>query len=251
MRGREEATERVVKAFRKRKILTFGEVQDIVGWSPMTLWRNLKPIGYYTSFNYNARYYTLAGIPRFDENGLWFYRTVGFSSYGTLNRTIVALVQSSAMGMTANELSTILTVRVQNQLARLYAQNELARVKCGRAQLYVSVQETVQAEQLRRREAHRILGERPDLPPTQEETIEILAELVRTPRSSARGIAFRLNARGLDITRQQVLAVIEQYDLKKNGDRGVRNVERSCCAECGEGHESSAFSPGSNHALRP
>ena len=215
MRGREEATETVVKVFRKRKILTLDEVQDIVGWSPMTLWRNLKPIGYYTSFNYNARYYTLAGIPRFDENGLWFYRTVGFSSHVTLNRTIVALVQSSAMGMTPTELSAILTVRVQNQLASLCAQNELGRVKCGRAQLYVSLEEAVQAEQLRQREAHRLLGERRGLPPTQEETIEILAELVRTPRSSARDIASQLNVRGVTITGQQVLAVIEEYDLKK------------------------------------
>ncbi len=215
MRGREEATEAVVKAMRKRKILTLEEVQDIAGWSPMTLWRNLKPIGYHTSFNYNARYYTLVGIPRFDANGLWFYRTVGFSSYGTLNRTIVALVQNSAMGMTPNELSAILTVRVQNQLSKLYAENELGRVKYGRAQLYVSVQEALQTEQLRQRQARRLLGERCDFPPTQEETIEILAELVRTPRSSARGISFQLNARGLNITRQKVLAVMEQYGLKK------------------------------------
>jgi hypothetical protein len=215
VRGREEATDAVVKVFRKRKILTLQEIQEIAGWSPMTLWRNLKPIGYCTSFNCNARYYTLAGIPRFDENGLWFYRTVGFSSYGTLNRTIVARVESSAMGFTPNELSTILTVRVQNQVARLHAENQLGRFRCGRAQLYVSVQEAVQAEQMRRRDAQRLLTERRELPPTQEETIEILAELVRTPGASARGIAFQLNARGLNITRPDVLAVIEKYGLKK------------------------------------
>ncbi len=215
MSGREEGTEAVVKALRKRRVLTLDDIQQIAGWSPMTLWRNLKPIGYYTSFNYNARYYTLAGIPHFDENGLWFYRTVGFSFYGTLNRTIVALVESSPMGMTPNELSAILTVRVQNQLSRLYAKNELGRVKCGRAQLYVSVQEAVQAQQLRRREAHRLLAQGDEFSATGEEKIEILAELVRNPRSSARGVSFRLSARGLNITRQKVLAVIEKYDLKK------------------------------------
>ena len=215
MKGPEEVTEAVVKALRKRKVLTLDDIQQIAGWSSMALWRNLKPIGYYTSFNYNARYYTLAGIPRFDENGLWFYRKVGFSSYGTLNRTILTLVEKSPMGMTPNELSAILTVRVQNQLSRLHEQNELGRIKRGRAQLYVSIHEAVQAEQLRRREAHGLLGDCRALPPTQEETIEILAELVRAPRSSARGISFQLNARGLDITRPQVLAVIEKYGLKK------------------------------------
>ena len=215
VRGREEATDAVVKVFRKRKILTLGEIHEIAGWSPMTLWRNLKPIGYRTSFNCNARYYTLAEIPRFDENGLWFYRAVGFSSYGTLNRTIVALVERSAMGFTPNELSAILTVRVQNQLARLHAENQLGRFRCGRAQLYVSVQVAVQAEQLWRRDAQRFLARPRDLPQTQQETIEILAELVRTPGASARGIAFQLNARGLNITRPDVLAVIEKYGLKK------------------------------------
>lgn len=215
MRGREEGTEAVVKALRKRKILTLDDVQQIAGWSPMTLWRNLKPIGYSTSFNYNARYYTLAGIPRFNANGLWFFRTVGFSSYGTLNRTIVALVQSSPMGMTPNELSAILTVRVQNQLSKLYAKKELGRVKCGRAQLYVSVQEAVQTLQLQRREAQELLAQGGAFSPTGEETIEIMAELVRAPRSSARGVSFRLSARGLNITRQKVLAVIEKYGLKK------------------------------------
>jgi hypothetical protein len=124
------------------------------------------------------------------------------------------------MGMTPNELSAILTVRVQNQLSQLYAKNEIGRVEWGRAQLYLSRDEEVQAEQLRRREAHRqgvLRAERGEPSPTQEETIEILAELVRKPRSSARGVEILLNARGLNITRQKVLAVIKKYGLQKKG----------------------------------
>ena len=119
------------------------------------------------------------------------------------------------MGMTPNELSAILTVRVQNQLSKLYAKKKLGRVQCGRAQLYVSVQEAVQTPQLQRREAQELLAPGGAFSPTGEETIEIMAELVRAPRSSARGVSFRLSARGLNITRQKVLAVIEKYGLKK------------------------------------
>ena len=212
--------EKVIKAFRRKKILTLEEIRAIADWSPMTLWRNLKPLGYYTSFNFNARYYTLAQTPRFDVNGLWFYRAVGFSSYGTLNRTVVALVENSDMGMTANELSEILTVRVQNQLSQLSAKREIGRVKWSRSQLYLSRDEHVGAEQLQRREAHQqamLLGAGGEQSPTEEETIEILAELVRKPRSSARGVAILLSARGLNVTRQKVLAVIDTYGLKKRG----------------------------------
>lgn len=220
MKPREEATETVVQTLRKKKILTVKEICEIADWSAMTVWRNLTRIGYYTSFNYNARYYTLAETPRFDEKGLWFYRTAGFSSYRTLIRTIVALVENSPMGMTPNELSSILTVRVQNQLTHLYRKNEIGRVKWGRAQLYLSCHEKVRAEQLHRRETPGeglLLAEHGERFPTEDETIEILAQLVRTPRFPARGIAIVLSARGLKIKREKVLAVIEKYGLQKKG----------------------------------
>ena len=47
--------------------------------------------------------------------------------------------------------------------------------------------------------------------------IEILAELVRKPRSSARAAAIVLSARGLmNITREKVLSVIDRYGVKKH-----------------------------------
>lgn len=208
-------TKAVVKAFQKRKVLTLNDINKITNWSAMALWRNLKPIGYYTSFNYNGRFYTLADIPRFDDNGLWFFKQAGFSSYRTLNRTLISLVNNSTMGMTTTELSLILTVRVQNQLAKLYAQKEIDRVKCGRAHLYVSIQKEVKTDQLKNRENY-INPEKVDTPsPTIEETIQILSELVRRPRTSARGVSYSLCARGFNVSRKKVLEVIEKYQLKK------------------------------------
>jgi hypothetical protein len=215
-----ETTQAVVAALRKRKILTFDDIRAIGHWSRMTLWRHLKPLGYYTSFNYNARYYTLAETPYFDVNGLWFYRAVGFSSVGSLTRTIVALVNASPMGMMANELSALLTVRVQNQASELAIQEKIARVPWGRAQLYLSHDDIVGTDQLRARERHRqdaLLVDGGHPLPTENETIEILAELLRAPRSSARRVAIVLSARGLAITRAKVLAVIEKYELQKKG----------------------------------
>jgi hypothetical protein len=218
MKRSEEGSEAVFERFRKKKILTLEEIQEAVPWSSMTLWRQLKPIGYYTSFNFNARYYTLAETPRFDENGLWFYRTVGFSTCGTLNQTLVSLVYKSKMGMTPNELSEILTVRVQNQLNYLFKRKQVERVNLGRAHLYLSLDEEAQAEQLHHREAHRErdLG-RGQVMPTENEVIEILAELIRSPRSSPRRIAVVLSTRGLDITPEKVQSVIEKYELQKKG----------------------------------
>ena len=58
----------------------------------MTAWRLLRQHGYFTSYNENARYDTILGIPQFDEQGLWVYRNARFSKWGTLTKTIIALL---------------------------------------------------------------------------------------------------------------------------------------------------------------
>lgn len=56
MASRLTTTQAVVAARRKESILTFDEIRQTNQWSHMTMWRRLKPIGYYNSFNHNARY---------------------------------------------------------------------------------------------------------------------------------------------------------------------------------------------------
>jgi hypothetical protein len=124
------------------------------------------------------------------------------------------------MGMTAKELSTVLTVRVQNHVSGLALEQKIARVPWGREQLYLSCDDVVSTDQLRARERHRenaLLVDGGHPVPTESETIEILAELLRAPRLSARRVAIVLSARGLAITRAKVLAVIEKYELQKKG----------------------------------
>ncbi|MEW6747621.1 MAG: hypothetical protein AB1486_33235 [Planctomycetota bacterium] len=211
----------LVAALHKRKILTLEELRQAGRCSTMTVWRHLKHHGYYTSFNFNARYYTLAETPRFDNDGLWFYREVGFSLHGTLNQTLAALVQASPAGMTANELSALLRVRVQNQLYSLYTGHEVARVPSGRAHLYLATDEEMRARQLRQRET-LVESPRPaaglgEGALTDSEIIAILVEFARSPRSSARQVSTLLSGRGLNISRDQVTAVIEKYELRKKG----------------------------------
>ncbi|MFC1766759.1 hypothetical protein ACFL6U_32380 [Planctomycetota bacterium] len=180
---------------------------------PMTVWRNLKTVGYYTSFSHNARYWTLADTPRFDKDGLWFYHDVGFSVHGTLLRMMPPLVNNATMGMTPREVSQCLRVRVQNQLHDAFVQGHVHRVSWERTQLYVSMDHEVQARQLRRREEHRDAQD----PVSDSHTIAILIELVHTPRSSAKRITAILETKGLHVTSQSVQQIIDTYDLRKKG----------------------------------
>jgi len=74
----------VVRALLNRhKIATLAELKESLGTSAtMTVFRKLKALGYRTSYSHRGKYYTLADIPRFDEQGLWSYRAVWFSRDG-------------------------------------------------------------------------------------------------------------------------------------------------------------------------
>jgi hypothetical protein len=213
MKPNSASAQSLIETLKKKRILTLKELCETAKRSTMTVWRILKPIGYRTSFNFNARYYTLTETAKFDTDGLWFCRDVGFSSFGNLNRTIVGFVNRSTMGMTPNELSTILRVRVQNQLHHLFASNQVEQAKWGRSHVFLSVEKELREEQLRRRKASQEKTPSTETVLTESETIAILAELVRTARAPARRIAAILASRGLEITTEKVLTVIEKYDL--------------------------------------
>ncbi|MFC1766765.1 hypothetical protein ACFL6U_32410 [Planctomycetota bacterium] len=206
-------TKKLVQALSRKKMLSLKDLCKTANCCGMTVWRNLKTVGYYTSFSHNARYWALADTPRFDNDGLWFYRDVGFSVHGTLPRIIPPLINNATMGMTPREVSERLRVRVQNQLHDAFVQGSIHRISWGRTQLYVSADPEVQTQQLQRRQEHANSNE----PVSDSHTITILVELVRTPRSSAKRIAAMLETRGLHVTPQNVQRIIDTYDLRKKG----------------------------------
>jgi len=112
-----------LQAFAQKKVCTRPELLRACGCSTMTAWRILHREGYLTSYSHNARYYTLARIPRFDEQGLWAYQGIRFSKWGSLSKTVVGLVEQSPAGMTASELEKALHVpNLKPLLTRLAGQ---------------------------------------------------------------------------------------------------------------------------------
>src|SRR4030042_5849414 len=94
----------------------------------MTALRLLRQVGYCRSYNYNARYFTLATTPEFDDHGLGAYQDIRFSKWGTLPETMIAVIERSPGGMTAQELAEFLGVRnVKPLLTRLILNGRLWR----------------------------------------------------------------------------------------------------------------------------
>lgn len=208
--------EKLIESFLQKKVLTREEILDSGGSSPMTAHRILKGRGYLSSYNFNSRFYTLREVARFDENGLWGYRKARFSRYGSLPRTIVALVESSRAGMRARELEEVLEVSVAPRLSKLHAEGKLSREKSGRAYLYVSCRPERAQTQLRAHaQAPREAPGTEPLPAEPRRVIAVLVEMLRGGSRHPRNVARRLRRRGVEISGAQVRRIVAHYGLQK------------------------------------
>ena len=204
----------ILKSFARKKVLSKTELLQECGCSPMTAWRLLRKEGYFTSYNNNAKYYTLATIPQFDDHGLWAYQDVRFSKWGTLPQTMVAVIERSPRGMTAHELAEFLQVgNVKPLLTQLTLNQRLWREALGGAFVYLAVEQSRHEQQLQRRRAEGI-PELPLLPlPEPQQIIALLVEMIRHPQQTPRQWARRLVRRNIRLGAQDIRAVMEHYHL--------------------------------------
>jgi hypothetical protein len=202
---------------KRRSVFTLEQICSRLHLAPITIRRALKTHGYFSSFNHNSRYYTLAERPRFDANGLWFYRSIGFSCHHTLTRTLVVLVQDADAGATPEELAKLLLTPVSNLLASLAQQQQLARRRLGHRVVYLSCDSHQQEQQWRLR-----VQPGPTPAPTilpgnlaLAETLVVLVELIRSPAAGVERVVRTLHSKGLAVSGQQVQALVDHHQLEK------------------------------------
>lgn len=212
-----EAAIKTMQALVRRRVVV--ELESLYGAldtrSRMTVFRRLKTVGYFTSFSHRGRYYTLAGIPTFDDLGLWFHRGIGFSRAGTLKETVARYVEAAPEGHTHAELEHVLRVRVHNTLHELVRQRRIGRELWGRVSLYVSARPERAAEQwAQRQETARTLAEALRVL-TAEETVEVLIEALRAaPAIPAPAVIAESSAlRERQLTARHIEQVYEAYGL--------------------------------------
>ena len=122
------------------------------------MFRALRAVGAITSFSHTGRFYTLTRIPRFDAHGLWWSHDIGFSTHGTLRRTLVQLVEASPAGQTHDELRTVVRLRVHDTLRVLVQAGALVREPGPAVSLYLSATPAVAAAQRRARQEAHVAG---------------------------------------------------------------------------------------------
>lgn len=223
---------RVVELLRRKRIATMQALRGALDASHMTVARALKKHGYYSSVNRNASFYALRETPQFDAQGLWLYRDVCFSLHGTLAQTLVALVENAPTGLTVAEIEPWVNTRVGNLLSRLCGHGELSRCFAGHQAVYLAAQAKRQEQQRRCREELRAASTTAQVaantgtgsvPPKADVVmvLEVLIQIIKTPRSDAAHLAQTLRLRGVSITTAGVQRILDFYALqKKRHDRG-------------------------------
>lgn len=208
----------LLQAFRQKKVLTKRELLQAAQCSSMTAWRMLRKHGYYTSYNFNARFYTLAGIPQFDQHGLWAHRKIRFSKWGSLTETIVGLVEHSEAGMTAEQLQQQLHVKnVRPAVSRLIQQHRLSREKISGHFVYFPLQETSRRQQRKRR--IELNAESPPALPPVEQILALLVEIIQRPRNSPRQWARRLARHNIRLSTKDIRMILDHYEI--DGKKGL------------------------------
>ena len=214
MRPKKFTKKDIVDLFYKQKILTKKQLFQMFGCSNMTAWRILSEHGYISSYNFNAQYYTLIDIPVFDKNGLWSYRKVAFSKYGSLTNTVIALVFNSPSGLEKNELQQLLGLNVIPILSKLYQQGKLYREKLDGIFVYLQTNEDNRRRQLSNR-ASDIIKEKHRQLPEPERIIAVLVELIQRVQLQPQQLARRLSRKGIKVTTTEIRAILQHYQLTK------------------------------------
>ena len=204
----------ILDAFKRKKVLTKEELLKVTGCSTMTAWRLLSQHGYYTSYNDNARHYTIAGIPQFDEHGLWNYRKARFSKWGSLTKTIIGLVQESPAGLTAEQLQQVLKLKnVKPHLTRLIEKKSLAREKMEGRFVYFSLPPASGRKQQKQREKETEQARSIQALPPLEQIVALLVEIIRRPQNTPRQWARRLARQGVRMATGDIQAVLDHYQM--------------------------------------
>lgn len=206
--------------FRRKPAALLDDLRAALGTtSRTTIFRILKAVGYVTSYSHAGRYYTLRRIPKFDHWGLWAWRSIGFSSHGTLRATSVVLVERSPAGQTHEELQHRLGLRVHDTLRSLVEDGAITRERVEAVYLYLSADPTKAAAQ--RAARRQLQGPAPAaaLPPDPLLAIDVLVQVIHHPREDAAAIAGRLRAAGRAVTPDQVAEVFHAYGVKKTAVR--------------------------------
>ncbi len=210
-----KTNENILKFFQSKKVMTTDELIVISRWSIPTVRRRMKGWHAYTSYNQNGRYYTLPGIPKFDQYGIWKYKKIFFPQNGNLKQSLINLVNHSMAGVSALESSNILGISAHTLLSHLYKnQQEIERKKHNGLYIYFSKNPDIYKKQKIEREKN-LQNKAKETLPQDADSVIILAELIKHPKDTIEQLTRRARRKGIKVSIEMVRNLLIFLDLLK------------------------------------
>lgn len=196
----------------KNRIATLDQLKRALGTdADITVFRKLDQLGYLSSYSDRGRFYTLADIAHFDDNGLWSFHSVRFSRHGTLVNTVEAFVTNSPAGYFASELEAVLHVPVKEPLLHLVRQQRLSRQEVSHLFLYCASDVHRQRLQWMARQSGRAPELEADIATPAETSDELRAAII-------------LFLSLLDEQQRRLYAGLESLKLGFGGDNKIADL---------------------------
>jgi len=210
----DEENERQTRAvFRRSRIMTVTQLAQHLDRSIPTVRNRLNSWRALTSYNCNGRYYTLPNVAKFDEHGLWKYKGVCFSRWGTLMNTIPQLVKHSASGLDASEIGRLVGLPPRSFMAQLRNVHGLRREKVEKRFVYFADEDhTYRSQRTRRAEQSKTM---PTNLPSDTEAIFILVDRIKHPEFSEQQCAQRLRSKGKSIGVVAIHNLLAYHGIEK------------------------------------
>jgi len=207
-------TEQLKKMFDRRPCWILADLARSLDYALISVRRFLLQIGYFRSYTHNGKWYTLRSTPRFNHDGLWRHRDIGFSKHGSLTATIGHLVERSPAGLSARQLAQKLQHPCHAVLTHLHQDGELDRLKVQGEFRYLSI-----PAPLNRQQRQSALAAAPPSPASSLSTqaaVLVLVEYIKNPALSFQEVAVRLRLQGSpEITPENIDRFFAEHGLKK------------------------------------
>lgn len=209
MRPETFSADTLAHLLRRRTIATMHELKAALGSSvDMTVFRKLRELSYLASYSHRGKYYALEESAQFDEHGLWAFRGVRFSRFGSLVDTLEVFVARASGGYLASELALLLVVEVKQPLLALVRAGRLAREELAGRYLYCSVDRERRRQQLLSRTL-----------PGEESAFAALRAADSDSNQAKAAVVLFMSL--LDERQRRLFAGLEALRLGHGGDRAV------------------------------
>jgi hypothetical protein len=201
--------DKALKAIRTRRVVTVSDTAGLLQASLRTARRMLSQWNAYRSYNQNGRYYVLPEVARFDADGLWRHREIGFSRYGNLTQTLIGVVHNSSTGLGAAELGGLLGMQPHGFLSLFREHPALRRKKYRGRFVYFSADAVRYAEQSKVRQDSARSAELPG----DAEAVAILAAAIKHPGLNAGQLCRQLETQAVVSTPQRIENLFAHHNL--------------------------------------